>query len=98
MLWEIELSTQITAPLEIKTWYIIVSQKDIQNAPQKDILSKIYMKIYFISNEIEPKNFSVIQKAMANKSVSINSKCKLTEIKIISARMGMELAQQNVVY
>ena len=56
------------------------------------------MKIYFISNEIEPKNFSVIQKAMANKSVSINSKCKLTEIKIISARMGMELAQQNVVY
>lgn len=48
--------------------------------------------------KLNPKDFSVIQKAMANKSVSINSKCKLTEIKVISARMGMELAQQNVFY
>lgn len=48
--------------------------------------------------KLNPKDFSVIQKAMANKSVSMNSKCKLTEIKIGSARMGMELVQQNVVY
>lgn len=40
----------------------------------------------------------MIQKAMAKKSISMNSKCKLTEIKIVSARMGMELVEQNVVY
>ena len=48
--------------------------------------------------KLNPKDFSVIQKAMANKSVSTNSKCKLTEIKIVNARMGMESVQQNVVY
>lgn len=73
------------------------SQKDIQNAPHKDILSKIYMKIFFISNEIKA-DFNMIQKTMAKKSISIDSKCKLTEIKIVSARMGMELVEQNVVY
>lgn len=48
--------------------------------------------------KLNPKDFSMIQKAMAKKSISMNSKCKLTEIKIVSARMGMELVEQNVVY
>lgn len=65
---------------------------------RKTFFQRFTRRYILYQMKLNPKDFSVIQKAMANKSVSINSKCKLTEIKVISARMGMELAQQNVFY
>lgn len=65
---------------------------------RKTFFQRFTRRYILYQMKLNPKDFSVIQKAMANKSVSINSKCKLTEIKVVSARMGMELAQQNVFY